>query len=54
MISIGMCIHGHAIGQARVCHPGHMSNGVLAITTRHIVAFEIVTRHDELGRWKCW
>ena len=52
--SIGTCIHGCAVGQMRICHPGHASDGVLAIATRHIVVVEIVTWHDELGGWKRW
>ena len=44
-----MSIHGRAIGRAGVCHPGHASDGALAITTRHIVAVEVVARHDELA-----
>ena len=51
---VGMCIHGRAVGQTGVCHPGHTSDGALAIATRHIVAVEIVVRHDELGEWGCW
>ena len=34
---IWMCIHGRAVGRARICHPGHTSNGALAIATRHVV-----------------
>ena len=45
---IRMCIHGHAVGRTGVRHPGHVCDGVLAITTGHIVAVEVVTRHDEL------
>ena len=41
---------GHrAVGPARVCHPGHMGDGPLAVATRHIVAVEVVMWHDELG-----
>ena len=43
-------VHGCAVGQLGVCHLRHASDGALAIATRHIVAVEIVTRHDELGR----
>ena len=46
---IWTCIHGRTVGQARVCHPGHMSDGALAVATRHIVAVEVVMWHDELG-----
>ena len=51
---IQTCIHGRAIGQVRVCHPGHTSDGALAIATRHVVVVEVVTWHDELGGWECW
>ena len=51
---IQTCIHGCAVGQPGVCHLRHASYGTLAITTRHIVAVEIVMWHDELGGWKCW
>ena len=44
------CIHGHAVGQASICHTRHTGDGVLAIATRHIVAVEVVARHDELVR----
>ena len=46
---IWTCVHGRAVGQARVCHPGHTSNGALAIATRHVVVVEVVVWHDELG-----
>ena len=46
---IWTCVHGRAVGQARVCHPGHTSNGALAVATRHMVAVEVVAWHDELG-----
>ena len=47
------CVHGCAVGQASVCHPGHTCDGALAIATWHIVAVEIVTWHDELVGWEC-
>ena len=51
---VRMRVHGCAIGRARVCHPGHMSDGALAVATRHIVVVEVVTWHDELVGWECW
>ena len=51
---IGTGIHGHAVGQVGVCHPRHVSDGALAIATRHIVAVKVIARHEELVRQKYW
>ena len=47
--SIRACVHGHAVGRASICHPGHTSDCALAIPTRHVVVVEVVTWHDGIG-----